>query len=219
MSSDHLQSKLVSIRTVADPLVVVHEILAKCPEAVVCWARHVEEGKVPHAHLMVRFPSVRRWGWLRDWLNVRDAHNYSKPADSWRRGVRYLLHLDNPEKAVVPRSEFCSVGLDEDEQAQLLAGRSSNILPALREVITGGMSPYDAFAFLVERKGFRPSECTSAINLLISLNRAKHVRDSLSVGFCMPETNDERFDRLDDEAIDESLFNDDFRSGSLPDWD
>lgn len=200
-----LQSKLVHVRTVlpvADVVCFVREHLNDEPGLAVAWAVH--DSEPVHCHVMIRFPSVRRWAWLRDWLNGKDPHNYCKAADSWRRGVRYLLHLDNPEKEVVPRANFDSWGVDSDEVAMLLAGRSSAILPAIREA--SGMSPYDAFAFLVERRGFRPSECTAALNLLQALERFKRVRSGMSQAVAVPEDYFERLDRIEDEALEESMY-------------
>lgn len=205
-----LQSKLVHVRTilpVMDVVRFVRERLADEPGLCLAWAVHDADFPV-HCHVMIRFPGVRRWQWLRDWLNSQDPHNYSRPADSWRRGVRYLLHLDNPEKGVVPRGSFDSWGVDSDELAMLLAGRSSLILPAIREA--SGMSPYDAFSFLVEKRGFRPSECTAALNLLQALERFKRVRSGMTQSVPVPESYFERLDRIDDEALDESMYLDDF---------
>lgn len=205
-----LQSKLVHVRTilpVGDVVRFIRERLSDEPGLALAWAIH-DSGNPVHCHVMIRFPAVRRWQWLRDWLNASDPHNYSKPADSWRRGVRYLLHLDNPEKEVVPRGNFDSWGIDSDELAMLLAGRSSLILPAIREA--SGMSPYDAFSFLVEKRGFRPSECTAALNLLQALERFKRVRSGMTQAGSVPEDYFERLDRLDDEALDESMYLDDF---------
>lgn len=207
-----LQSKLVHVRTVLPVMDVVHlvrEHYGDEPGLALAWATHDDDDDdgVPHCHVMIRFPGVRRWSWLREWLNARDPHNYSKPADSWRRGVRYLLHLDNPEKESVPRGNFDSWGVDSDELAMLLAGRSSLILPAIKEA--SALSPYDAFSFLVEKRGFRPSECTSALNLLQALERFKRIRSGMTQSIPVPEDYFERLDRLDDEALEESMYLDD----------
>ena len=194
------QSRIVAIRSILPAPRIVDRIKSEVPEAQIAWAVH-DHGVTPHCHVMVRFPSVRRWQWLFDWMRDNDPHNRCVPGDSWRRGVRYLLHLDNPEKPPVQRSAFASYNVDEDDVAQLLAGRSSLLLPALREALS--MSPYDAFSFLVEKRGFKPHECTSAINLLAALQRAKSFRSDLACSFPCPEDPEERADRLDDEAFEE----------------
>lgn len=201
MSDDKAtQSKIVSIRTILPPMAVVARIRETVDDCEIAWAVHDQDVSTVHCHVMLRFPSVRRWRWLRDWLNENDPHNRSVPGDSWRRGVRYLLHLDNPEKPPVPRSALGTFNIDDDDLAQLLAGKTSLLLPALREALS--MSPYDAFSFLVERRGFRPHECTSALNLLAALQRAKSFRADLAVSFPVPETAEERIDRLDDEQFE-----------------
>lgn len=195
------QSKIVSIRTVLPPQLVVERIKLFTEECEIAWAVHDQEVSVVHSHIMVKFPSVRRWKFLRVFMAENgDPHNRCVAGDSWRRGVRYLLHLDNPEKPPVPRSALCTFNVDDDDLSQLLAGRSSLLLPALKEALS--MSPYDAFSYLVERRGFKPHECTAAINLLSALQRAKSYRADLATSFPMPETPDERFDRLDDEQLE-----------------
>lgn len=198
------QSKIVSIRSILDPLSIVSRVKENTEECCIAWAVHDQDEKNVHCHVMIKFPSVRRWSWLRTYLNDCDPHNRCVAGDSWRRGVRYLLHLDNPEKPVVPRSALGTYNIDDDDLSMLLAGRSSSLLPALREASV--MSPYDAFSFLVERRGFRPSECTAGINLLIALERMKSVRSSLSQCFVVPEDSEERFSRLDDESLEEQEF-------------
>lgn len=200
------QSKIVSIRTILNPAFVVGRIRDFCDESAIAWVTHYGTD-VEHSHIMVRFPSVRRWKWLRDWFDENgDPHNRTVAGDSWRRGVRYLLHLDNPEKHEVPRADLHTYNIDDDDLSQLLAGRASLILPSLRDALS--MSPYDAFSFLVERRGFRPSECTSAINLLLALQRAKTSRGDFAVTSSGPESYDEKLDRLDDEQFELDEFDD-----------
>lgn len=202
------QSKLVSIRSILPPMMIVSRVREETEEASIAWAVHDQDVSTVHCHVMIRFPSVRRWKWLRDFMNENDPRNRCVPADSWRRGVRYLLHLDNPEKPPVPRSALGTFNIDDDDLAQLMAGKTSLLLPALREALS--MSPYDAFSFLVERRGFKPHECTSAINLLVALQKSKSYRSDFSVSFVEPETSEERFDRLDDEQFEIDEWEDSF---------
>lgn len=123
-----LRSKYLAIKTsleaIPDPQVVVDYIHAPRdqfglgqPEAAVCWANHpAESGGHPHTHYVVRFPSQVYWGAIRSKLkDLGDDHAYSDVGRSWTRSVRYLLHLDNPEKEPIPRENFKFSGLDISE--------------------------------------------------------------------------------------------------------
>lgn len=179
-SSESLRSRMVSIRVhcaTLDPGLVVDFVLSKWPESAVVWAVHDEEGKERHAHIMVRFPNTLRWCILREWLMDHDTQSYSRPAGSWIRGVRYLLHLDNPEKDPIPRSALDFRGIDESELSAIIGSPAKNVLESVLQCV--GMSPVDAFDHLVRVRGHKPAECTSAINLLYALDRFKRIRNGL----------------------------------------
>lgn len=211
------QSRIVHVRTILPVRYVVDWVRSWLDDAVqIVWAIHDEDGKPLHCHVILRFPAVTRWQKLFDWLEKPhddgspfDPHAYCKAAKSWTRSVRYLLHLDNPEKAVIPRSALDSFNLDEDELAQILAGRSSGLLDAIRAASL--MSPYDAFAYLVERRGFRPGECSAGVRLLRELEALKRVRSDLGRSVVVPD----RCGLSVDEDVDED--GDDWDFASLQD--
>lgn len=72
--------------------------LAK-PNARLAWAEHPAEGETPiHYHLCGSFPSPVRLREALERLCYLDPHCYIKPCRNFRASVRYLAHLDNPEK-------------------------------------------------------------------------------------------------------------------------
>lgn len=177
-----LRSRLVALRTspqAVEPSTVCAWIRENYPETAILWARHDPPDGETHHHFVLRFPSVEVWNPLRDWLQSPevDPHSNSRPARSFVRASRYLLHLDNPEKHPVPRENLSFEGIDPDEVAEVMGGERAPILAAIVEC--ADLSPVDAFEFLVTQRGFKPSECSSAIRLLYELERLKRLRSGL----------------------------------------
>lgn len=164
-----MQSKYVNIKSVLDPEKVRGFIVNAFPDCSIAYASHLENGKVPHAHFVVRFASTTRWDKLRAWLMENDPHSYSAPARSWCKSCRYLLHLDNPEKERVPFESLKVWNIDDSEISQLMGNRKAPILADLASI--GNRSPFAAFEYLVCERGHNPSEVSSAIRCLIDLQR------------------------------------------------
>lgn len=176
-----LRSKYVAIKTsleaIPNPEVVVNWIrTAKSdgglgqPDAAVCWANHpAESGGHPHTHYIVRFPEQVYWGSLRSWLQdpIRDPHSYSDVGRSWTRSVRYLLHLDNPEKEPISRDNLKYVGLDVSEIEVLLGAPRQSLLNDIQSV----HAPRSTFRFvnwLVNERGHSPGEVASMIRCVLA---------------------------------------------------
>lgn len=69
------------------------------PSARVAWMEHPAEGETPvHYHLCGSFTSPVRLSEALAHLVRLDPHCYIKPCRNFRASVRYLAHLDNPEK-------------------------------------------------------------------------------------------------------------------------
>lgn len=164
-----MQSRYVNIKTVLDPEKVREYVSNFAPDASIVYASHLENGKVPHAHFVVRFVSVKRWDSLRAWLMRNDPHSYSAPARSWSKSCRYLLHLDNPEKERIPFEALKSVNVDDSELSVMMGARKAPILADLASI--GTRSPFAAFEYLVCERGHQPSEVSVAIRCLIDLER------------------------------------------------
>lgn len=143
--------------------------LAISPEASIVYAEHREDGKVPHAHYVVRFPFTVRWTSVAQTLHDIDGHEYAAPAKSWRRSVRYLLHLDNSEKARIPRESLHSINIDESELSMLLG---SARLPILESLALAERLPLsERFSFLVVERGHQPSEVSAALRCMLDLEK------------------------------------------------
>lgn len=175
-----LRSKYLAIKTsleaIPDPSVVVDyihkprdEFGLGQPEAAVCWANHPAEcGGHPHTHYVVRFPSQVYWGAIRSKLKeLGDDHAYSDVGRSWTRSVRYLLHLDNPEKEPIPRENFKFSGLDVSEVEVLLGAPRASLLNDIRSA-GAPRSPFDFVHWLVNERGHTPGEVASMIRCVLA---------------------------------------------------
>lgn len=148
---------------------VVALFLSLSPDASIVYAEHHEEGKVAHAHYVVRFPSTVRWTSVAQTLHDIDGHEYAAPAKSWRRSVRYCLHLDNPEKARIPREALHAVNVDESELSMLLGAARLPILESL--ALAERLPLSERFSFLVIERGHQPSEVSAALRCMLDLER------------------------------------------------
>lgn len=122
------------------------------------------DGKPVHQHLCFNFPSQLSCDFLRKMCMDRDKHSYSAPCRSFRRCVRYLLHLDNPDKDSIPRSSLISNLPEEILSDYLLTSSNYKIIPDLiRE--NKPDSPLAVFDLLVSN-GFHPREISAYVNAL-----------------------------------------------------
>ena len=166
------QSRMANVKcatSAVPPERVVALFAAFSPDASIAYAVHNEEGKVEHAHYVVRFPATVRWTKVAQTLRDIDGHEYAEPAKSWRRSVRYLLHLDNPEKARIPRESLRSVNLDESELSMLLGAARLPILESL--ALAERLPLSERFSFLVVERGHQPSEVSAALRCMLDLER------------------------------------------------
>lgn len=135
------------------------------PDAEVFWAVHTEPGKEDHFHMVVRFPGPVRWGRLRGRLKHQDEHHYSQPARAFARSVRYLLHLDNPEKTPIPRENLKTTpNVDQSELSLLLGAQKSSILYDLQRL--PALQTFRAFDYLVNDRGHSPNEVCQVLRCL-----------------------------------------------------
>lgn len=224
MTVRNLQGRYANIKTVLSPETVVARILDPrdgWPNATVVWATHDEPGKAKHCHLVVRWPSVTRWTALAVWLHKQDGHEYTAPAGSWRRSVRYLLHLDNPEKALIPREALGSHNIDETELSQLLGSQRLPILESL--ILAESLPLHQRFAFLVCERGHAPSEVSAALRCMLDLERWHDTRtcrsfkaEDVALPAMPPASAARHADKCDADAMEIDLDADaDFNFGDL----
>lgn len=185
------QSTMINVKTILDVEEVHRKVMSLWPSCIFVGATH-EDTDTKHCHCVVRFEVPTRWDRLESWLNTRDQCYYAKPARSWRRSVRYLLHLDNADKGRIPRAALVFDGIDEDELDQLLGSAKMKILDSL--IVAQSMPLQDRFRYLVEVRGHLPSEVSAALRCLIDLEKwaeSRHGQVSALPEFQAPVLSDE----------------------------
>lgn len=202
--SERTQSTICNVKSVLPVSVIQAEVLRRWPDAIFIAATHakVVDTDVEHCHCLIRWASPVRWDKFDQWLHDHDPHYYARPARSWRRSVRYLLHLDNAEKARIPRSALVSANIDEDDLDELLGSAKMKILDSL---VCAQSLPLDQrFQFLVEERGHLPSEVSAALRCLIDLEKWAETRHGQysSLPRCEKEAVDslDGFDSWDDDG-------------------
>lgn len=136
------------------------------------WAKHEHDPNNVHYHGVIRFASTVSWQWLRNKLQEpqNDPHAYSAVGRGWQRCVRYLLHLDSPDKPPIPRANLSYSGdITEDEIAMLLGRPRASLLSDIRN------APHkDTFAlvdWLVNEKGHTPGEVAQMLRCITAVNQ------------------------------------------------
>lgn len=209
------QGRMVNLKTVLDPDRVLEFVRKHYAGAAVVGALHDEPCKVRHVHIVVRFVGVTRWSEFRGWLHENDGHEYAEPAQSWRRSVRYLLHLDNPEKAAIPREALFSENVDEMELSQLLGASK---LPILESLVAAQALPlHRRFEFLVCERGHQPSEVSAALRCMMDLEKWERTRTAAGMETALPERVVDSDDWTPDELEEMGLFDADGESVDIYD--
>lgn len=84
---------------------MIKDACLKKPNSRIAWVEHPAEGDSPvHYHLATSFPRPTRVREALEQLCIIDPHCYIKPCRNFRASVRYLAHLDNPEKHKIDAS-------------------------------------------------------------------------------------------------------------------
>lgn len=95
-----VQYRTINIKTTSKE--GMEEVMKAClekPNARLAWMEHPAEGETPvHYHLCGSFTGPVRLADALAHLVQVDPHCYIKPCRNFRASVRYLAHLDNPEK-------------------------------------------------------------------------------------------------------------------------
>lgn len=138
----------------------------------IAWAEHPAEGKKPaHFHVVARFDKTVDCNALRELVNGMDTHSHADKVNRWPNMVRYLRHLDQPEKATIP-PEMCHYeGFPEAELDQATKDNGGALkLVSMVAGLPHGSSPVDALRVCIEA-GFRPSEVSGVSRALFDLSR------------------------------------------------
>lgn len=145
------------------------------------WAEHPAEGDKPvHYHVTARWGRTVDVLALRKLVNEADNHSHVDRVNRWPNMVRYLRHLDQPEKAVISPDKAHYEGFTEVELEA--ATKENGTAVALVEMIAElphGTNPVEALKVCIHA-GFRPSEVSGVTRALYDLRNL--LADSRRVG-------------------------------------
>lgn len=107
-----VQYRSINIKTTSkEGLEMMSRACLEKPNSRLAWVEHPDEGETPvHYHLAASFPAPVRLREALEQLCVIDPHCYIKPCRNFRASVRYLAHLDNPEKHKIDPSGIILAG-------------------------------------------------------------------------------------------------------------
>lgn len=134
------------------------------------WSEHPAEGDKPaHYHFCARWESTVDVLALRKLVNDLDKHSHVDKVGRWPSMVRYLRHLDNPEKAQIPPDAAHYEGFPETELEAATAAASDQLaLVTMIAEMPHGTNPVEALRIAL-RAGFRPSEVSGVTRALYDL--------------------------------------------------
>lgn len=130
------------------------------------YAKHPPEPpKGPHLHAVARFKAPKRYDSIFEKCRSLDTHFYLDKGTNFRKCVRYCVHLDNPEKAPIPRDQLQTFGdWQEGELENLLAEHLdfSLLFRTLKAAQDQGQSPEETCCFIV-RMGYTMSQISQCV--------------------------------------------------------
>lgn len=132
------------------------------------WAYALHEPtppKVSHWHLVCLFEDRVYWKAVYDFAMDHDTCSSTATCKKPRKAVRYLLHLDNPEKHPVPFESLVSGGCwGPDELSDWLetSSAATSLVTTLLGLWRDGLTPLEAFSRLVSF-GFEPFQISSSL--------------------------------------------------------
>lgn len=174
-----VQYRTINIKTTSKE--ALEEVMKACldkPSARVAWMEHPAEGETPvHYHLCGSFPGPVRLSEALAHLVRLDPHCYIKPCRNFRSSVRYLAHLDNPEKVQLSPESITLAGDWEGVNLARLFERKgasaslSQLVDYLREylgTLPGGPRGFDRvrFALWLDQQGYSSSKAFAMLRTM-----------------------------------------------------
>lgn len=166
-------------------LKTAHEQLAKStyaflvehfPEGRFAMCKHPAEDTTPdHWHIAGSFASPVDCRFIRDSWMERDLHSYSDSGRSFNRCVRYLAHLDCPQKVHIEVSEVKHDGAwaeGEFESMMHLPPDYNKIATIISSDELASASPLEVLSRLMS-EGFMPRDVSGYCQALDSVIRLK----------------------------------------------
>lgn len=171
MSGDRLEGRILFFQsTELDLLSWVRRWVEDC-NGWGAWAIHPPEGDKPeHYHLAACFDSPRDFRAVRTHCMRVDPHSSSQLGRSFRRCMRYLRHLDSPDKIQIPPEDLHAIGQWPPGQFDVIMSADrqlGEIVGYIREHARDG--PIQIASDLL-RDGYKPHQVTSVLRLISSVS-------------------------------------------------
>jgi len=142
------------------------------PDDAYAWVTHPAEGETPeHYHLVAKMAKPTKLGKFRAFAMSLDPHSNSDNAKSPDGALRYLLHLDNPEKARIDQASLVVKNWKGYEEVLSRKSRSSSSAAA---------SDCEVFDALVSQLRGRAPRASDLRSLLAAGYPAAKVRGVIS---------------------------------------
>ena len=137
------------------------------------YAQHVPPTpKVLHWHFVGLFEDRVYWKSIFDYAMEHDRCSSTDNCKKPRKAVRYLLHLDSPDKHPVPRDAFISGGMwgpDELENWLESSSVASSLVDTALSLWRDGCSPLEALSRLVSF-GYEPYQISASLQAFSRLH-------------------------------------------------
>lgn len=136
------------------------------------WSEHPAEGDKPvHFHICARWSRTVDFLPLRKKVNGMDTHSHCDRVGRWQNMVRYLRHLDSPDKPFIPPEKAHYEGFSECDLAAVTKenGTAVSLVEMIAE-LPHGTNPVEALKVCIHA-GFRPSEVSGATRALYDLQQ------------------------------------------------
>lgn len=171
-----VQYRTLNVKTISED--AVNALLKSCsekPNARIAWVKHPEEGDTPaHFHFVASFTNPVRLSEALTAVYKADPHNYVKPCRNFRASVRYLAHLDNPEKCKIDPASICLAGDWEGVNLQTLFERKgatadlARVCRALAEYLeeTDGRLSLPRFAIWLDSHGYNSQRAFNMVRVM-----------------------------------------------------
>lgn len=137
------------------------------------YAQHVPPApKVPHWHFVGLFEDRVFWKSVYDCAMDHDRCSSTDTCKKPRKAVRYLLHLDSPDKHPVPRENLITGGVwgpDELENWLESSSVASSLVDTALALWRDGLTPLEALSRLVSF-GYEPFQISSSLQAYTRLH-------------------------------------------------
>lgn len=171
----HLKGRGAWVKTVSTAALKMLVRYAENSGGRWCYATHPSEGSTPeHYHLLIKWDTPREWTAHARELERLDPHAHEEVPRSARACIRYMLHLDNPDKIAVDRSALEPGNWDRGQIETFLS--DTNPMLQLVEYVQEHLRTSTIFEIARDLLdlGYKPGQITNAQRMLYSISQLQN---------------------------------------------